>query len=245
MFLQYLSSREGHYFNKILPKFLNQWENRRCPYTDPYDIELWEIENMLTEKDRKERKNNPINLGEGKTEEWKHRYYDYHFAVNGDQKKLVDDVSYEYIKGLLWVTKYYFKGCPSYSWQYPYLHAPFVSDLHDYVKNNNIDVSKIILVDHGSLSPCQQLLAVLPPSCSELIPDTYKHLVEKKSSPIIDFYPQKIHLDRCYKYKEFQCIPLIPIVDPMRIKSATEKLKLSKDEKIRNEILGEIENNYN
>jgi len=238
-FLNYMGQREEYYFKKIFPDFIARWENRKCHDTDPYSIEMWKIENMLTDEDIKYRKNDPIGLGKGPTDAWKHRYYEHHFNVKGNQKDFVNKICEEYYRGLLWVANYYFKGCPSWTWQFPYQHTPFVSDLAKYV--DSIDSFKPVFEDHGCLLPCQQLLAVLPPECSYVMPKSYQNLT-KGNSEIIDFFPTDIEQDRLYKYKDFQCSPKIPQVDPLRIKKATKKLKLTNNESIRNRVLGEFSN---
>ena len=41
-----ISKYEDYYFSKKLPKHLDNWSRRRCPFSDPYQAEIWELENM-------------------------------------------------------------------------------------------------------------------------------------------------------------------------------------------------------
>lgn len=61
---------------------------------------------------------------------WKDRYY-------SDKCKL-DDIEggggrerlfQTYVEGLCWVMLYYYQGCPSWTWYFPFHYAPFASDL--------------------------------------------------------------------------------------------------------------------
>merc|ERR1740123_2480947 len=86
----------------------------------------------------KDRLNSRLDLGEamadtvrlGEGPHWKQRYYFEKFKVKQDD--LVDflqRIRRGYIEGLCWVLVYYYQGCVSWTWFYPYHYAPFASDL--------------------------------------------------------------------------------------------------------------------
>jgi 5'-3' exoribonuclease 2 len=62
---------------------------------------------------------------------WKERYYHEKMGVNGEDemKEFCKKIRQSYIEGLSWVYAYYYNGCVSWGWYYPYHYAPFASDL--------------------------------------------------------------------------------------------------------------------
>src|SRR5204862_360440 len=74
-------------------------------------------------------------LGKGHISEWKFRYYEHHYGAIEHQQELVGNMSYLYLESVMWVAKYYFEKCPDWSWEYVYTHAPFISDVVNYMES--------------------------------------------------------------------------------------------------------------
>jgi len=205
-----------------------------CPYS-PQDNEFkyrrW-MRDMLFDREIKD----TIGLGYGDSDEWKFKYYSQYFECNEYYKDMANLSSFRYLEGLIWNIKYYFEGCPCYSWFYPFTHTPFVSDLADYLsKSKKLDLNKIKFKDNITLSPCQQLLAVVPAYYASILPKSYQPLV-KSGSPLEKYYPIDYKIDYQNRFKNHEAIPLIKDIDSNEIIYATKKLSLTKQEKIRDLI---------
>lgn len=59
---------------------------------------------------------------------FKDRYYESKFDVGPDNLQFRYNVGLQYVKGLCWVLRYYYQGCASWKWYFPYHYAPFASD---------------------------------------------------------------------------------------------------------------------
>lgn len=187
----------------------------KCKSTDPYDIEVHRIENLQFKV------NDPIMLGSDNSSEWKKRYYKYYFNISDS---MIEDFSYkmveEYMNGLLWVTKYYFDTCPSWTWYYPYDYPPFLEDMLLFLKKNKTFDFNNIKFEYGSpLKPFNQLMLVLPPQSSYLIPKELSHVVHNKKSLISYMYPKNIKQDFIGKNKHWMGIPNLPCIDLELVKS--------------------------
>merc|ERR1719401_790273 len=135
-----------------------------------------------------------VRLGEGP--HWKQRYYFEKFKVKQDD--LIDflqRIRKAYVEGLCWVLVYYYQGCASWTWFYPYHYAPFASDL---IGCATLKCSDANYFQYGTpFLPFQQLMSVLPPVSAEEagIPKAMVALMKQPFSPLIDFYPADFGLD--------------------------------------------------
>ncbi|XP_046644448.1 5'-3' exoribonuclease 2-like [Daphnia pulicaria] len=112
---------------------------------------------------------------------FKKRYYESKFG-----QPLTDEVLshiiQEYAKGLGWILSYYFQGVPSWNWFYPYDYAPFAINL--------TEVSAFAThFDSGTQPVIPQLMSLLPPWSSTLVPLSWGNLMSDSNSTIAKFYP--------------------------------------------------------
>lgn len=181
-----------------------------------------------------------IRLGEAG---WKARYYGSKYVERDiRQGGGLDELYKQYVRGLDWVLRYYYAGCRSWSWYFPFHYAPFASDLCDFVNKvvnehdvqTNNDQQPIWI--HNSLSanlelgtpftPLQQLLAVLPAASAHALPLPCRDLMLSPSSPIRDFYTDDVDIDPNGKAMPWLHVVLLPFIEERRIVEALDSVKL-------------------
>ncbi|CAO3646971.1 unnamed protein product [Cunninghamella echinulata] len=164
---------------------------------------------------------------------WKERYYETKFHLRADQdREEINEIVKSYIEGLCWVFAYYYKGCVSWSWYYPYHYTPMASDFKD------IDKIDIQFELSSPLKPFEQLMGVLPAASRSHIPQPFQRLMTESDSPIIDFYPTEFDVDMDGKKWEWQGVVKLPFIDPKRLLEAMDTVydQLNEEEKIRNSV---------
>ena len=159
------------------------------------------------------------------------RYYEHKFHVSPNDHAFRHKVGRAYVEGLAWVLLYYFQGCPSWTWYYPYHYAPFAADF--------VDIGSMkISFDKGTIfKPYEQLMSVLPAGSNHAIPKVFHSLMTDKDSDIVDFYPETFPIDLNGKKFAWQGVALLPFIDEKRLlKAVSERYPLLSDaEKRRNE----------
>jgi 5'-3' exonuclease len=236
-----MGNKEDEYFYEKLyapNNFLERHKRKRCFEEDEYKKELWKMDNLKNKSEKEEKDN--LQLGIDDKDIWKYRYYEYHFKVSGQQDKFIDKLVIMYLDGIKWVSEYYFNECPDWKWSYLCHYAPFISDIARFIKEKNIDLNNIKFNNNKHVPMMTQLVSVLPPSCKNYLPKSYKYLVTDFSSPIIDMFPKKVQIDTLYKCQLYQCVPLIPYLNIDRVIDVTRNLKLSNEEKERSKIFDDI-----
>ncbi|GFS82869.1 5'-3' exoribonuclease 2 [Nephila pilipes] len=161
---------------------------------------------------------------------WKERYYEVKFKVGRDDVEFRHKVAAAYVEGLCWVLRYYYQGCASWNWYFPYHYAPFASD---FVNIGDIKIN----FDIGKpFNPLEQLMAVFPAASKQHVPTPWGELMEDPDSPIIDFYPTDFKIDLNGKKYAWQGVALLPFVDEKRLLKALKSVysKLSPEEIKRN-----------
>ncbi|KAJ5627759.1 5'-3' exoribonuclease 2 [Penicillium lividum] len=158
------------------------------------------------------------------------RYYEQKFGVDPEDHEFRHKVARAYAEGLAWVLLYYFQGCPSWTWYYPYHYAPFAADF--------VDIADMVLeFNKGqAFKPFEQLMGVLPASSNHALPEVFHDLMSNPESEIIDFYPEDFPVDLNGKKFAWQGVVLLPFIDEKRLLKAMEKKYplLTEDERNRN-----------
>ncbi|XP_032829989.1 5'-3' exoribonuclease 2 isoform X1 [Petromyzon marinus] len=168
---------------------------------------------------------------------WKQRYYRQKFDVDDGDTGFTDKVARAYVHGLCWVLRYYYQGCASWQWFYPFHYAPFASDFH-----NVASMPSDFATDTKPFKPLEQLMGVFPEASGNFLPVTWRKLMSNPDSKIIDFYPDDFSIDLNGKKYAWQGVALLPFVDERRLRAALADVypDLSVDESRRNSLGSDV-----
>jgi len=162
---------------------------------------------------------------------WKDRYYTSKFEVEPTDVEFRHKVARHYVRGMCWVLRYYFQGCASWKWYFPYHYAPFASDF--------VGIADLVVEFEKNtqpFKPMEQLMAVFPAASGKHVPSTFEPLMREPESSIIDFYPIDFKVDLNGKKYAWMGVALLPFVDETRLFKALAKVYplLTAAEKYRN-----------
>ncbi|XP_012232131.1 5'-3' exoribonuclease 2 homolog isoform X1 [Linepithema humile] len=143
---------------------------------------------------------------------FKDRYYESKFDVPPDNLAFRNNVALQYVRGLCWVLRYYYQGCASWRWYFPYHYAPFASD---FINIGGLSTE----FEKGTVPfrPLEQLMGVFPAASCKHVPVPWAKLMSDPRSQIIDFYPEDFKIDLNGKKFAWQGVALLPFVDEKRL----------------------------
>jgi 5'-3' exonuclease len=144
----------------------------------------------------------------------------YPYTKNG-----IQEMVYQYLKGLQWIFQYYSTGTHGVSsrYVYGYHYAPLLLEIYELIgyfyENGEIPSLDMIIrkPDDPVITPIHQLMMVMHPKSWNLIPEPYRGLMPKRFT---DISPYKFRVDKegiINERSSHTAIPLIPFVDPERM----------------------------
>lgn len=151
------------------------------------------------------------------------------------EKENLKDVCHSYLEGLHWVISYYKKGVPNWKWYYPYDYAPPANVIAEHISTFKFSKYKKTY----PLLPFQQLLAIMPPKSSKLLPEPLNKLLIDDDSPIKEYSPEEFEIDLSGKKNDWQGIVRLPIINPEEVIDIyNTKSKLIDEREMRRNIFG-------
>ena len=173
---------------------------------------------------------------------WENRYYSYFFHIKtaevSQKKANIEQICEDYIQALQWITQYYFNDCADWHWYYQHEATPLLSDLATYLSVYPDKVNAFNFIKHEPVEPYHQLLIILPPQSSHLLPKPFTFVMTADESPIIQYYPIDFSFEYYGKRYKWECHPKVPMINPTELNKylAHIKDKLTSIERDRNQV---------
>ncbi len=152
---------------------------------------------------------------------WEKRYYEYFFHIKKtesyNRESQIETICEDYIKALHWISKYYFDKCPDWYWYYQHEATPLLNDFAKYIISNPKKICSVNFTMHQPIQPLYQLLIILPPQSSKLLPKTLRKIMKNDESPFIHYYPIDFGFEYYGKRFKWECHPKVPMINPSEL----------------------------
>ncbi|XP_063900159.1 5'-3' exoribonuclease 2-like [Zophobas morio] len=165
---------------------------------------------------------------------WKARYYQSKFSVDLTDLQFRTSLVQSYMEGLCWVLLYYYQGCASWEWYFPYHYAPFASDIGECTLKQKVYFSK----NTQPFNALEQLMGVLPASSGvKFLPKSWSDLMLNPDSSIIDYYPTEFRVDMNGKRYAWMGVAILPFIEQEKLLNALKPVynDLTEEQRERNE----------
>jgi 5'-3' exonuclease len=147
----------------------------------------------------------------------------------------VDELCKEYIRGMIFVFKYYTDAIPSWTWCFKNHFAPFAGDLARVIEKDG-EVLFQRFVRGSSMSTILQLMCILPPKSKKLLPECVQKYFQKDDSDLGKWMKDEVEIDCDFKMNDYEGIVKLPFIEHKDFEDV-----LKKEEK----NLSSIENSRN
>jgi len=141
---------------------------------------------------------------------WKEIYYGRYMNIHSQTD--IDNLCYEYCKGLQWIGKYYMGEPVNLSWHFAWFVPPLWSDLHTWLTKNSLPSAP---TDGILLKPQEQLSLVLPLQSYWLVRDSKLRQIPKH---LPQYFPNSFELFTAGHKQMWECEAMIPILTPERLR---------------------------
>jgi 5'-3' exonuclease len=202
-------------------------------------LEVCNPDHPLFEKYHEEFKK--INYSES-YEVWSEQYYNYYYNISKNNSEEYLQIRMQivknYLESLMFTLKYYFQGCPSWSWHYKYRTSPLFSDVYYALENNIVSMNNLEFVLGTPYTPFQQLMLILPPQLNNLLPSVLRPIMTDDNLLCTQYYPTEFVLDITVGIKQEYSEALLPEIDKELLIETIKSYenRLSKNEIKRNTI---------
>ena len=159
-----------------------------------------------------------------------------------ESKASIRQLCYHYLEGIAWVYRYYYEGCCSWGWFYPYHYAPMTEELINCLTNDDFARVSRDMPLGQPYRPLEQLMSVLPGQSSKLLPEALRPLVLRPESALAEYYPSEFETDSNFKTTPWERIALIAFIDEPKLLRTLQRSgaysRLTAEEKSRNARYG-------
>lgn len=158
-------------------------------------------------------------------------YQKFASSGGGSGEVNINNICKTYVDTILWNFDYYTRGVNYSSWEiyYPYHYAPLMYDLDRWC--TSFENYRVRYLPSRPSTMIEQLVSVLPPSSSDLVPEKFRHLLRGT----LDF-----EIDYEGKFKDYQAITKIEFIDNQNIRSAVSDISTTEDCEVHSPQLSEI-----
>ncbi len=180
---------------------------------------------------------------------WKAEYYKHFVGISLEENpeeyhRVVEAMCINYIESLVFNLRYYLIGCPSWTWHYRYLVAPYPSDIMKVfsagagAEAKISDVNALTFEMGKPYAPFEQLLLILPPQMAPIIPAALRPIMTDPALGCVHFYPSTFRINAVDGMKSIYSEAILPDIDESVLLKRYQELEggLTDAEKSRNTI---------